>query len=144
MFTSDDRRRRLMKTVYIYMLISLFCVIFGEVYEKFSHGVYSHKMIYAFSVPLIFGAILFMGMVLRAEKLPGAYSMVIWNAGVASLTTGLMFDGVLEIYGTTNRLIWVYYIAGGILLIAGLISYICFDRKRQASAAGEVDETADS
>ena len=45
----------------------------------------------------------------------------LWNAGILTLTVGCAFHGVLEIYGTTNRLELVYLIVGGILLLAGLI-----------------------
>lgn len=89
-------------------------------------------MIYAFTAPLVLGAVPFLGMALHAKKLPGSFSKILWNFGIATLTVGLMFHGVLDIYGTTSKWIWVYYIAQGILLIAGLISYLCIDRKRQA------------
>ena len=44
----------------------------------------------------------------------------LWNAGVACLSVGSVFQGVLAIYGTTNALIVVYPIAGGILMLLGL------------------------
>ena len=144
MFTSDDRRRKILKIGFIYILITLFCVIFGAVYEKFSHGVYSYKMIYAFAAPLVLGAMSLVGLALRAAFLPGRPALTFWNCGIAALTAGLMFHGVLDIYGTTNQWVWVYYIAAGILLFLGLISYLYFDKKGPASAGRKADETADS
>ena len=39
---------------------TLFLVLFGAVYETFSHGVFSFYMLYAFSVPLVFGVTLYL------------------------------------------------------------------------------------
>ena len=38
---------------------TLFLVLFGAVYESFSHGVYSYFMLYAFAIPLVFGVTLY-------------------------------------------------------------------------------------
>ena len=85
--------------------------LFGAVYERFSHEVYSYWMIYAFAFPLMLGA--FPGAVfLRKSYTPGKWAIWLWNAAVFTWTTGSVFKGVLEIYGTTNRLILVYWIAG--------------------------------
>ncbi len=85
--------------------------LFGAVYERFSHEVYSYWMIYAFAFPLMLGAI--PGAVfLRKSYTPGKWAIWLWNAAVFTWTTGSVFKGVLEIYGTTNRLILVYWIAG--------------------------------
>ena len=48
-----------------------------------------------------------------------------WKAGVrlAALTAGSLFRGVLEIYGTTNRLGAVYWICGAALCGLGLAVY---------------------
>ena len=60
----------------------------------------------------------------RIFRLPGDFSLRMWNSGVAALTVGCIFRGVLEIYGTTNRLIAVYPAAAVILLAAGLVSFL--------------------
>ena len=61
MFTSDinANRRKASRTSLIYLIVSLFCALFGAVYEMFSHEVYSYYMIYAFAFPLIGGTLLF-------------------------------------------------------------------------------------
>ena len=43
-------------------------------------------------------------------------------SGVATLTMGSIATGVVEIFGTTNRLLKYYIIVGGILLIIGAIT----------------------
>ena len=43
----------------------------------------------------------------------------LYNAGVATLTIGSLVYGILEIYGTTNSKVIVYFIVGVFLLILG-------------------------
>jgi len=105
-----------------HLIASGFLAFFGVVYELFSHGVYSGWMIFAFAVPLILGA-LFYGMLLRLGKTPGRAFLNLWNAGVACLSVGSVFQGVLAIYGTTNSLIIVYPLVGGALLLLGVMSF---------------------
>lgn len=54
---------------------------------------------------------------------PGRFTRHAWNSGLAALTAGSLFKGVLEIYGTTNNLIMVYPIAASVLLSAALVSF---------------------
>ena len=53
------------------------------------------------------------------------FSQIQWSAGIAVLSVGSVMRGVLDIYGTTNALIVVYPVAGGILLTLGLLFLIC-------------------
>ncbi|MBQ8922894.1 MAG: hypothetical protein IJ060_12205 [Oscillospiraceae bacterium] len=125
MYTSDDRSRVLHYVCYD-LIAAAFFALFGAVYEHFSHEVYSYAMIYAFAVPLIAGALPLTLLLCRKKpvRLPGAGALVLWHAGLASFTVGLVFRGVLEIYGTTNRLMPVYPAAGGILIAAALLAYL--------------------
>ncbi len=59
----------------------------------------------------------------RLFHLPGSLELNAWGSGIAALTVGSIFRGVLDIYGTTNRLVIVYPVIGGILLAAGLILF---------------------
>jgi len=122
--TSDERALYVFRTAAAHLGAAAFCAVFGAVYELFSHGVYSYFMIYAFALPLFLGAAPLLLMVIRDAKLPDGRALWLWNAGIATLTVGCVFRGVLEIYGTTNRLIAVYPICGGLLLAAGLICYL--------------------
>ena len=80
-------------------------------------------MIYAFAFPLALGALPLFIMGLFGKKQPGKVSLNAWNSAIAALTVGSIFKGVLDIYGTTNRLIIVYPAAAGILMIVGLIAF---------------------
>ncbi len=107
---------------------TMFLALFGAVYELFSHEVYSYFMIYAFFVPLILGVLTY-ALMLIFRKYPKRAALKLWNAGIAALSVGCLFRGVLEIYGTTNSLGVVYPIAGGALLAAGLIAQIAGEKK---------------
>lgn len=131
-FQGDMQRKYLIKAVYVYMAASAFCVIFAGVYEHFSHGVYSLYMILAFLYPLIGGLVL-MGVeiVSHGKRIPRRLSFNLYNSGIATLTVGSIFNGALEIYGTTNRLVTVYRIAGRTFLFAGIICYIVENSKKK-------------
>ena len=126
MCTSDtgNPRRRMALTAFVYLLISLFCALFGFVYECFSHEVYTLYMIYAFALPLAGGTLPYSCFALFfPRRYPGRAARNLYNAGIATLTVGSLFQGALVIYGTTNRLTWAYPIAGGLLLAAGILLY---------------------
>ena len=124
MYTSDnDITRQAAKTAFIYLLISLFCALFGAVYEMFSHEVYSFYMLYAFTFPLAGGTLPFLAMSLFRKRYPKTISRNIYHSGIATLTVGSIIQGVLEIYGTTNHLTGLYWLVGVILLFAGIIFY---------------------
>ena len=131
MFTSDERTVSLLKTALAHLCAAVFCVFFGAVYERFSHEVYSYWMIYAFALPLTLGTLPMLSLALWGRMLPGQVSLWLWNAGIAALTVGCIFRGVLDIYGTTNRLWAAYPIVGGALLALGLVSYLLFGWKRK-------------
>lgn len=102
---------------------------FGAVYELFSHEVYSYWMIYAFAFPLLL-SVLPCVVCLWASYAPCEQAMRLWNAAVLTWTVGAVFRGVLEIYGTTNRLLIVYPFAGAVLAAAAVI-YLLTDRQKK-------------
>jgi hypothetical protein len=120
-----DKHDYMGKISFVYLLISLFCILFGAVYEYFSHEVYSYYMIYAFLFPLIGGTLSFSVLArFNFRHLPERLSINLYNSGIAALTVGSLFQGVLEIYGTTNALIRVYWFVGFAFLIMGLLLYL--------------------
>ncbi len=112
------------KTAFVYLLFSCFCALFGAIYEIYSHEVYSFYMIYAFAFPLVGGALPFSAIGLfRIKKYPYSASRNIYHSGIATLTVGSIIRGVLEIYGTTNRLVKYYWLSGMILVVVGILLY---------------------
>ena len=126
---TDRERIHFFKVGFVYLIIAIFCALFGAIYEHFSHEVYSYHMIYAFAYPLIMGTLPFM-MIYKCEKIrmPGRMSENLYNAGVGALAVGSIIKGVLIIYGTTNALSKVYFIVGIGMVVFGIITYLmqCF------------------
>ncbi|MBQ9674075.1 MAG: hypothetical protein IJV39_05570 [Ruminococcus sp.] len=111
--------------MFTYIIFTIITAGFGFGYEQFSHEVYSMFMIYAFLVPLVLGALpLIIISLFFSNHLPSRLSLNLYNSGIAALTVGSIYQGVLEIYGTTNNLIFVYLIVGTLFLIAGASVYI--------------------
>ena len=115
------RRGELKKHLVFNIAAALFLLAFGYIYESFSHGVHSPFMTYAFTVPLLAGAGVY-AVLLAAKKYPARATVLLWNSCIAAFSVGSVFKGVLDIYGTTNSLIFVYPAAGGALLLAALVS----------------------
>ena len=117
----ETPERKRLKAARNYLLVSLFCAFFGAVYELFSHGVYSYFMLYAFAFPLALGTLPEILRGLRGAE-PSPISAQLWGAGVAALTVGSIFRGILDIYGTSSPLSIVYWIVGGALLLSGALT----------------------
>ena len=124
-------RKRLLRHALIFLYISLFLAFFGAVYERFSHSVYSYYMIYAFAIPLALGTLPLLLIGLGRGRMPSRLTVNLWYAGIAAMTVGSIFKGVLDIFGTTKKLLIVYPIVGGVLLAGGLASYILIRPERK-------------
>lgn len=110
------------KQTITYFLISIFCFIFSRIYEIFSHGVYSKYMMNAFLIPLIFGFIVSLILLISKNiEINNRISINLYNASIATFTIYSIFRGVLEIYGTTNNLINIYLYIGTILMLLSII-----------------------
>lgn len=119
-----------LKTAYVYLLISLFCALFGAVYELFSHEVYSFYMIYAFVFPLVGGVLPFLLMAMGKLFInSSAVSCNLYHAGIATLTIGSILTGIVEIYGTTNTLIGIYWPVGIFMILSSLL--LCMAQKKR-------------
>ncbi len=123
------------KTALAYTAITSFTAFFGGVYEIFSHGVISYYMVYAFGIPLLCGVMPnIIAAVIGAQK-PHKVAYNLYNSGVATITVGCIFEGVLEIYGTVNDLVYVYLFMGVALFLAGIFVHFTlkiFNRKSRA------------
>ena len=123
MYTSGINMQKTdaVKTSFVYLVASLVCVVFGAVYEYFSHEVYSEYMIYAFVFPLFGGTLPFLTIFLLGKPMPKKIVRGLYHCGVMTFTVGSIVKGILEIYGTTNRLTSIYWMAGAVLCIAALV-----------------------
>ena len=105
----------------VYIIITIATLIFGLIYEMFSHNVISYFMLCAFLIPLIFGAIVSIIMYVFKIKKVTRVQINLYNASVATLTVGSIIKGVLEIYGTTNWKVYIYLFIGIFLLIGSIL-----------------------
>lgn len=120
------------KQIYKYLILSIFFLIFGIIYESFSHGVYSNYMIYAFTIPLILGLIVyFIIYIFRLNKYLSKLGMSIYNSFIITLTLGSIMQGFLEIYGTTNKLIFVYFKISLFLIIISVLINIIYNLRKK-------------
>lgn len=123
--TSVIEKEQALKRAKIYIPITLFCMLFGWVYEKYSFGVYSNYMIYAFVFPLIGGMIFWL--LIGTSKKKFRFNNIFLkchSASISTFTVGFIFKGVLDIYGTTSSLCYVYWIVGIIFISIAVISYL--------------------
>jgi hypothetical protein len=75
-------------------------------------------MLGAFLIPLIFGfALSKLIVLLKLKHMPSRFSVNLYNASIATFTVYSIIKGVLDIYGTTNKLINAYLVVGMICLI---------------------------
>ena len=144
MFTSDRKKAveyayKLFNYACICLTAAVLCALFGAVYEVFSHGVFSFYMIYAFAIPLCLGTFPLMIILLCAGRKTEKLEIIdlkeaetlyeedrYWENSCLYLFPGrtALNAWFSEIYGTTNRLIVVYPVAGVLLLAAGLAAFV--------------------
>ena len=114
-----------------YFAASMVIAAAAAVYGLFSHGVYSYFMIYAFMIPLLGGALphLYAAMKItdiyaESENETGPAKIIDAKdtqlAIIATLTAGSLLKGVLDIYGTTNRLLILYPVMALLILAIAL------------------------
>lgn len=104
----------------IYLVISLLCGTFSCIYEYFSHGVYSTFMVAPGIILFIMGFIL----VPLINKLFDRISFNLYNSFLACLITGSYIKGILDIYGTTNDLIYGYLILDVVFFLLTIVFII--------------------
>ncbi len=126
MSTSEFNSKSASKRTLAYVVITIATALCGGIYEYFGHGVYSYYMLYAFAIPLLCGVLPNSIAAIRGTPKPHKAAYNLYNSGVATLTVGSFFEGVLEVYGTTNSLVFIYLYIGVCLLILGIIAHIIF------------------
>lgn len=115
-------KKRLKKTAVVYALITVFFFIFSRIYEHFSFGETSVYMHYLFGVPLIGGMVLliFQKMIPNLSRL----SLNLWNSAVATIATGVLFRGIVNLSGRSTTMDLPYWYMGIGLAGLALLSMI--------------------
>ena len=126
MFISEKIKTKTLRSLYIYIGITIFIGLFGAVYEVFSHNVFSPAMYLAWLIPCLLGVGVYLALAFAPiDKVPGTLIECIYNFGVAMLTVRSIFIGVIEIYGTTNKaMLATYTVISIIFLVVGGSAYI--------------------
>ena len=125
MFISVIDKERLLRTGFIYVSFSMFLGLFGAIYEIFSHGVYSYFMLYAFAPTLCLGAFPMLLFGLIKNRLQFSTPILyIYHSGIATLSTAMVVKGVLDIFGTTNKLMIIYYVAAAVELMFSVLMFL--------------------
>lgn len=107
-----------------YFRWAVFCALFSAIYENFSHGVYSRSMIFMFVIPLAASALFLLIFLIRPSKRPSPWPRSLFGSGVAALTVGSCWRGVIHIYGITSGFTKVYFAVGAVLVLAAAILYV--------------------
>ena len=135
----SNEREQALKRAKKYIPITLFCILFGWVYEMFSFGVYSNFMIYAFVFPFAGGMVFWLLIGTSRKKLHfNKVFIKCHSASIATFTVGFIFKGILDIYGTKSYLCNVYWIAGIILISIAVISAVISNQKAKIDEKGQV------
>ena len=115
-------KKRFKKTAVVYALITVFFLIFSRIYEHFSFGETSVYMHYLFGVPLIGGMVLliFQKMIPNLSRL----SLNLWNSAVATIATGVLFRGIVNLSGRSTTMDLPYWYVGVGLAGLALLSMI--------------------
>lgn len=111
------------KVAMVYLGFTLFCVLFASVYMIFAHGVSSNYMTFLFAWPLCGGVITTLGVLIARGK-PIRLAFNIFNSGIAILTAGSMFRGILDIAHATSPYEIAFWIIGWLVTIIGFAIYL--------------------
>ena len=126
MFTLEKNNRKITRTLFIYVSVTLFVALFGFIYELNSNNVFAFEMAFAWIYPLIFGVGTYLTIrLIPVAKAPSLLTACVYNTGVGLITVRSIFIGVIKIYGTTNNVMTsTYTILSIVFLVGGVILYI--------------------
>ena len=114
---TNPSKKRFKKTALIYTLLSIFFFAFSRIYESFSFGETSTYMHYLYAVPLVGGLLLLI--ILKIIPNLSRLSLNLWNSAVATLTSGVLFRGIVNLSGRSTTLDQPYiYTSLGFLTLA--------------------------
>ncbi len=128
----DIDNKKILKTIAIYLILTVICFIFSAIYLSLSFGIVSLYMKYLAVIPLIGEAIF--GIVYMFKIKISRLSYNLFNASIFTLSVGSTLQGVLEICGSSSKLIYVFFILAVIELIISIVNWIIFLKKEKENA----------
>ena len=122
MSTSDIKvaNKRFKKALISYTLITIFFFVFSRIYEFFSFGETAVHMHYLFIVPLVGGG--FLAIFLKILPYLSRLTVNLWNSGVALITAGVLFRGIVNLSGRSTSLDTPYWYLGLVFAILAILS----------------------
>lgn len=120
---TSNKNQLTKRGILIYLGITVFCLLFSNIYEYFSHNVYSGFMVFLASIPFAGGLLPLLLIRLTSLPFPGRFAENAYHCGIATLTVGCCLTGVFEIYGSVSNLVKIYWIAGTLLCLLGIVTY---------------------
>ena len=126
---------RFSRTFISYLAMAAFLFIFSRIYESLSYGEVSVFMHYMFCATLV-GGILLLGL-LQVKPNLSRMTYNLWNSGIATITAGCLFRGIINLSGRSTTLDQPYWYVGAGFLALSLITLFISDtrRTRQKSTA---------
>ena len=103
LFISEKNNKQVLRTLIIYIGITLFTALFGFIYELNSNNVFAFEMAFAWRYPLVLGVGMYAALrFLPIKRVPGILTASAYNFGVGIITMRSIFIGVIKILSKTN------------------------------------------
>lgn len=119
---------RFSRTFISYLAMTAFLFIFSRIYESLSYGEVSVFMHYMFCATLV-GGILLLGL-LQVKPNLSRMTYNLWNSGIATITAGCLFRGIINLSGRSTTLDQPYWYVGAGFLALSLITLFISDTRR--------------
>ncbi|MFZ1758384.1 hypothetical protein [Streptococcus sp. VTCC 12905] len=119
---------RFSRTFISYLAMAAFLFIFSRIYESLSYGEVSVFMHYMFCATLV-GGILLLGL-LQVKPNLSRMTYNLWNSGIATITAGCLFRGIINLSGRSTTLDQPYWYVGAGFLALSLITLFISDTRR--------------
>ena len=119
---TNPSKKRFKKTALVYTLLSIFSFAFSRIYESFSFGETSTYMHYLYAVPLVGGILLLI--LLKIIPNLSRLSLNLWNSAVATLTAGVLFQGIVNLSGRSTTLDQPYIYTSIAFLVLAVLSIL--------------------
>lgn len=119
---------RFSRTFISYLAMAAFLFIFSRIYESLSYGEVSVFMHYMFCATLV-GGILLLGL-LQVKPNLSRMTYNLWNSGIATITAGCLFRGIINLSGRSTTLDQPYWYVGAGFLKLSLITLFISDTRR--------------
>ncbi len=113
------------RTLIVWILVSVFFLVFSVIYQQFSHGVHSPYMTYLCAWPLMLGVIpSFLWWRVPKIPKPNIYAKDFYFSGILAVTMSSLLRGVLEIAGTASEYQGILMWIGAGLMAIGIVLYV--------------------